>query len=277
MTRLPRQISPLAAIFRKQVRHLIRYPGELVFIFIIPYFLTAMVFAMGYSVAGSNTNANFASQTGSTLNPFVWLIIGAGVWMISWMVLEGIGTSLRDEQIKGTLEQNFLAPINRFLLLVGTALSQIVISTLLFIGVVVVTVLLLAPGGAVGLIGAFLIMMVGLIPLFGIGFIFAALVVRFKEPYAFTQAANVLFAVVTGTFYTVTVLPYWVQIVSQAIPQTIVIQDMRLSIQSVDLLIGSFGTLLVLLAMAVVYPFLGYSFFKLFERRAKVSGDLSKY
>lgn len=277
MTRLPRQISPLAAIFRKQVRHLIRYPGELVFIFIIPYFLTALVWGMGNSLAGSNANANFAIQTGSTLPPFVWLIIGAGVWMISWIVLEGIGTSLRDEQIKGTLEQNFLAPINRFLLLVGTALSQIVITTLLFVGVVVVTVVLLAPGGALGLIWAFLIMIVGLIPLFGIGFIFAALVVRFKEPYAFTQAANVLFAVVTGTFYSVGVLPYWVQVVSQAIPQTIVIQDMRLSVQSVSLLIGSFGTLFVLLAMAVVYPFLGYSFFKLFERRAKVSGDLTKY
>ena len=277
MTRLPRQFDPLAAIFRKQVRHLIRYPGELVFIFIIPYFLTALVWGMGNSIAGSNASANFASQTGSTLNPFVWLIIGAGVWMISWIVLEGIGTSLRDEQIKGTLEQNFLAPINRFLLLVGTALSQIVITTLLFVGVVVVSVLLLAPGGALGLISAFLIMIVGLIPLFGIGFIFAALVVRFKEPYAFTQAANVLFAVVTGTFYSVGVLPSWVQIVSQAIPQTIVIQDMRLSVQSVDLLIGSFGTFFVLLAMAVVYPFLGYSFFKLFERRAKVSGDLSKY
>ncbi len=277
MTSLGQQFSPLAAIFKKQLRHMIRYPGELVFVFIIPYFLTAMVVAMGSSVGGSNASVNFASQTGSSLNPFVWLIIGAGVWMISWIVLEGIGTSLRDEQIKGTLEQNFLAPINRFLLLVGTALSQIVITTFMFVGVVVVSVLLLAPAGAAGLVGAFLILMVGLIPLFGLGFVFAALVVRFKEPYAFTQAVNILFAVVTGTFYSVGVLPFWVQIVSQAIPQTIVIQDMRLSVQSVSLLVGSYGTIFILLAMAVVYPFLGYSFFKLFERRAKVSGDLSKY
>jgi len=277
VTSLGQQFSPLAAIFKKQLRHMIRYPGELVFVFIIPYFLTAMVVAMGSSVGGSNASVNFASQTGSSLNPFVWLIIGAGVWMISWIVLEGIGTSLRDEQIKGTLEQNFLAPINRFLLLVGTALSQIVITTFMFVGVVVVSVLLLAPAGAAGLVGAFLILMVGLIPLFGLGFVFAALVVRFKEPYAFTQAVNILFAVVTGTFYSVGVLPFWVQIVSQAIPQTIVIQDMRLSVQSVSLLVGSYGTIFILLAMAVVYPFLGYSFFKLFERRAKVSGDLSKY
>jgi len=82
VTSLGQQFSPLAAIFKKQLRHMIRYPGELVFVFIIPYFLTAMVVAMGSSVGGSNASVNFASQTGSSLNPFVWLIIGAGVWMI---------------------------------------------------------------------------------------------------------------------------------------------------------------------------------------------------
>ncbi len=277
MTSLGQNLDPLRAIFRKQVRHLLRYPGELVFVFIIPYFLTALVVAMGSSVGGGNAFANFASQTGSDLNPFVFLIIGAGVWMISWMVLEGIGTSLRDEQIKGTLEQNFVAPINRFMLLVGTALSQIVITSLLFAGVIVATVLLLAPQGAPGLVIAFLILMIGLVPLFGLGFVFAALVVRFKEPYAFTQAMNVLFAVVTGTFYNITVLPGWVRLVSTAVPQTLVIQDMRLAIESVGNIVGAYGSIFILLTMGLVYPFLGYSFFKQFERRAKVSGDLSKY
>ncbi|HLE64861.1 MAG TPA: ABC transporter permease, partial [Candidatus Bathyarchaeia archaeon] len=186
-------------------------------------------------------------------------------------------TSLRDEQIKGTLEQNFLAPINRFLLLVGTALSQIVITSLMFAGIIVASVLLLEPRGAPGLILAFGILMIGLLPLFGLGFVFAGLVVRFKEPYAFTQAMNVLFAVVTGTFYNVTVLPAWVRYVSAAVPMTIVIQDMRLAVESINLLIGAFGSIFILLTMGIVYPFLGYSLFKQFERRAKVSGDLSKY
>ena len=197
--------------------------------------------------------------------------------MISWMVLEGIGTSLREEQIKGTLEQNFIAPINRFLLLVGTALAQIIISIIIFMSGIGATVLIVSPGSALGLLGAFAILLVGLIPLFGIGFVFAALVVRFKEPYAFTQVANVLFGVVTGTFYSVTVLPVWVQTVASAVPQTIVVADMRLTIEAVGNLFGAIGTILILLTMALVYPILGYSFFKLFERRAKVHGDLSKY
>lgn len=277
MTRLSDILDPLRAIFRKQVRHLIRYPGEMVFLFIIPYFLTGLLVAMGVSVGGEDAFGNFAVQTGSSLNPVVFLMIGSGVWMISWIVLEGIGTSLRDEQMKGTLEQNFLAPINRFLLLVGQALSQIVITALLFGGVIVASVLILEPRGSLGLILAFGILMIGLIPLFGLGFVFAALVIRFKEPYAFTQAANVLFAVLTGTFYNITFLPYWAQYVSTAIPQTIVIQDMRLAIESVQGLIGSYGTIFILLAMAAIYPFLGYSMFKQFERRAKVTGDLSKF
>ncbi|HEY5620607.1 MAG TPA: ABC transporter permease [Candidatus Bathyarchaeia archaeon] len=277
MTSLGETLDPLRAIFRKQIRHLFRYPGEVIFLFIIPYFLTALVVAMGVSVGGTNAFGNFASQTGSSLNPFVFLMIGSGVWMISWLILESIGTSLRDEQIKGTLEQNFLAPINRFLLLVGTALSQIVITSLMFAGIIVASVLLLEPRGAPGLILAFGILMIGLLPLFGLGFVFAGLVVRFKEPYAFTQAMNVLFAVVTGTFYNVTVLPAWVRYVSAAVPMTIVIQDMRLAVESINLLIDAFGSIFILLTMGIVYPFLGYSLFKQFERRAKVSGDLSKY
>ncbi len=249
----------------------------MVFIFIIPYFLTGLVVAMGTSVGGVNAFGNFAAQTGSSLNPFVFLMIGSGVWMISWIVLESIGTSLREEQMKGTLEQNFLAPINRFLLLVGQALSQIVITSLLFAVVIMATVLILAPGAALGLIVAFIILMIGLIPLFGLGFVFAALVIRFKEPYAFTQAMNILFGVLTGTFYNVTVLPAWVRLVSGAIPQTIVIQDMRLAVESIQLLVGAYGTIFILLAMSIIYPFLGYSMFKQFERRAKVTGDLSKF
>ena len=277
MTSLGYTLDPLRAIFRKQLRHLIRYPGEMVFVFLIPYLLTGLVIAMGSSVAGPQAFANFAAQTGSNLNPFVFLIIGAGVWMVSWVIMEGIGTLLREEQMKGTLEQNFLAPINRFLLLVGTALSQIVITSLLFAGVVGVSLLLLAPQSALGLLLSYGILMIGLIPLFGIGFVFAALVVRFKEPYAFTQAANVLFGVLTGTFYNITFLPAWVQTISSAIPQTIVIQDMRLSISSVNNIIGGYGSILILLTMAIIYPTLGYYFFKQFERRAKVTGDLSKF
>src|SRR4029077_15110657 len=129
--------------------------------------------------------------------------------------------------------------INRFLLLVGTALAQIIITLIIFASVIAATVLVLVPGSALGLVEALAVLLIGLIPLFGIGFVFAALVVRFKEPYAFTQVANILFGVVTGTFYSVTFLPWWVQSISGSIPQTLVVQDMRLIIESANNLFGA--------------------------------------
>jgi len=54
-----RDLAVLGAIFKKQVRHLTRYPGEFIFVLIIPYFLTAMVVAMGTSVGGAGAASNF--------------------------------------------------------------------------------------------------------------------------------------------------------------------------------------------------------------------------
>jgi ABC-2 type transport system permease protein len=118
---------------------------------------------------------------------------------------------------------------------------------------------------------------VGLIPLFGIGFLFAGFVVRFKEPYIFTQIVNLLFATLTGTYYPVTLLPYWVQLLSRALPQTYVIDDMRKIVLANQTLVGLSGSVFILLALAVAYPTLGYAIFKHIEKRAGVTGEFSKY
>src|SRR4030066_344353 len=63
--------------------------------------------------------------------------------------------------------------------------------------------------------------------MFGNGFLFAGYIIKFKEPYLLTQIVNLLFATLTGTYYPVTLLPYWVQFLSGVLPQTYVIDDMR--------------------------------------------------
>jgi len=270
-------VIPLVAVFKKQVRHQLRYPGEFLIVIIIPYFLTTLLFVMGSFLGSSNANANFVQRTGSTLPPFLYQIIGAGVWMVSWVIVETVGSSLRNEQINGTLEQNFLAPINRFVLLVGTALAQVIISVILFVSVIAVSVLALLPQDAFRLLIAFLVLLVGLIPMFGVGFVLAAFVVRFKEPYAFTQVVNLLFGVLGGTFYNIAILPQWAQIVSRTIPLTHVISDTRLILEPTQTLVATGGSFLILLTMAFVYPILGYTLFKGYEKQAKITGGLSKY
>ncbi|MGA2239523.1 MAG: ABC transporter permease [Candidatus Bathyarchaeia archaeon] len=269
-------VGALTAIFWKGIRHYTRYPGSFVLILVMPFLFTLMIFGMGQFVGGSDASANFAARTGTT-NILVYEVLGSAVWMIGWVVVEDVGVALRDEQMKGTLEQNFLAPVNRFTLLIGLSLTDIVITSLVFVVVVGVTIIIMLPAAFLSLLQAFLILLVGLIPLFGIGFLFAGFVLKFKEPYIFTQILNLLFATLTGTYYPVSLLPYWVQFLSGALPQTYVIEDMRRIVLANQTLVSLYGSIFVLLVLALAYPTFGYAIFKYLEKKASVTGEISKY
>jgi ABC-2 type transport system permease protein len=269
-------INALAAIFWKGMKHYTRYPGGFLLYLILPFLFTILIFGMGRFIGGGNATLNFAARTGTT-NVLVYEMLGSAVWMTGWVVVDDVAVALCDEQMKGTLEQNFLAPVNRFTLLVGISLTDIAITTSIFFIVVGVTLALTMPGAYLGLIQAFLMLLIGLIPLFGIGFLFAGFVIKFKEPYVFTQMVNLIFGALTGTYYPVTILPYWVQFLSGALPQTYVISNMRQIVLANQTLVSLYGSIFILLALALVYPTIGYAVFKKLERNASVTGELSKY
>ena len=275
-TGLKSEMQALAAIFWKGVKHHVRYPGEFVIFLLLPFLFTFLILGMGTAIAGGNASTYFAARTGTT-NIVIYEILGSAVWMTSWVVIEDVGTAIRDEQIKGTLEQNFLAPVRRFTLLVGLSLTDVVITAALFLVVVGVSVAVVLPSGFLTIIPAFLTLLLGLIPLFGIGFLFAGFVVRFKEPYIFIQIINLVFATLTGTYYPVTFLPYWVQLLSGVLPQTYVIEDMRRIVIANQTLVNLYGSVFILLALALAYPILGYAVFRRIEKRASVTGEFSKY
>ena len=269
-------MQALSAIFWKGLRHHIRYPGEFVIFLLLPFLFTFLILGMGTAIGGSNAPTYFAARTGTT-NIVIYEVLGSAVWMTSWVVIEDVGTGIRDEQIKGTLEQNFLAPVHRFTLLVGLSLTDVVITSMLFLIVVGVSVAVVMPSNFLTVIPAFLALLVGLIPLFGIGFLFAGFVVRFKEPYIFTQIVNLVFATLTGTYYPVTFLPYWVQFLSRLLPQTYEIDTMRRIVLANQTLVNLYGSIFILLALALAYPVLGYAVFRRIERKASVTGEFSKY
>ena len=269
-------MQALSAIFWKGLRHHIRYPGEFVIFLLLPFLFTFLILGMGTAIGGSNAPTYFAARTGTT-NIVIYEVLGSAVWMTSWVVIEDVGTGIRDEQIKGTLEQNFLAPVRRFTLLVGLSLTDVVITSMLFLIVVGVSVAVVMPSNFLTVIPAFLALLLGLIPLFGIGFLFAGFVVRFKEPYIFTQIVNLVFATLTGTYYPVTFLPYWVQFLSRLLPQTYEIDTMRRIVLANQTLVNLYGSIFILLALALAYPVLGYAVFRRIERKASVTGEFSKY
>jgi len=273
---LKANFQALIAIFWKGLKHHIRYPGEFIIFLLLPFLFTFLILGMGTAVGGANAATYFAARTGTT-NIVVYEVLGSAVWMTSWVVIEDVGTAIRDEQIKGTLEQNFLAPVRRFTLLVGMSLTDVIITSALFLVVVGVSVAAVMPSSFFTIVPAFLALLLGLIPLFGIGFLFAGFVVRFKEPYIFIQIVNLIFATMTGTYYPVTFLPYWVQFLSGVLPQTYVIDAMRRIVIANQTLVSLYGSVFILLALALAYPVVGYAVFRRIERKASVTGEFSKY
>jgi ABC-2 type transport system permease protein len=275
-TGLASNLRVLRAIFVKDLKQAVRYPAQIVVMFAIPFLFALLVRAMGTYAGGAKSLERFFQETGTT-NIFVYQVLGGAIWLLSWVIIDRIGSSLREERVSGTLEQVYLAPINRFLLLVSKALVNFVTSGLTFLIVVALSIFLFDRGAAAALPQAFLVLCLGLIPLWGISFLFAGLIVRFKEPYAFINVTNLAFSILIGTYYPITILPQWAQVASRFLPQTYALDAMRHILLSNTSLFSLSETYAVLLGMAVVYPLLGFVVFKLFLDRATVNGDLSKF
>jgi len=273
---LASNLRVLRAIFAKDLRQATRYPTQIIMLFALPFLFALLVHTMGNYVGGARYAEYFAQQTGTT-NVFVYQVLGGAIWLLSWIIIDRVGSSLREERISGTLEQVYMAPVNRFLLLISKALVQFVTFGITFLVVISLSIWLFDGQAVGGLPQSFLVLCLGLVPLWGISFLFAGLVVRLKEPYAFINVANLLFSILIGTYYPITILPSWAQVASRLLPQTYALAAMRQILLGNAPLVGLQETYAILALMAVVYPFLGFLAFKFFLDRTTVSGDLSKF
>ncbi|MEM4311592.1 MAG: ABC transporter permease [Nitrososphaerales archaeon] len=271
-----RDLRVLKAVMIKDLKHYYRYPSGTLFLFIVPFLFTFLLSTMGSFVGGTLAKEYFYLRTGVE-NFFLYQILGTNIWIMAWVILEDIGTSIRNEQIKGTLEQNFLVPINKFFFLLGLSFAHTLLALLSFIVVVGSSLALVDLESLPRLFPSSLILLLGLIPLFGLGFVFSSLVIHLKEPYSFTHLINTFFSVVAGTYYPVHILPYWVQWISYSIPHTYLIDEMRKIIFSNQLVVELYGNTIILLSMGIIYMILGLRLFRFFERRARINGGLSKF
>jgi len=56
-----------------------------------------------------------------------------------------------------------------------------------------------------------------------------------------------------------------------------VIEDMRKIVLANQTLVSIYGSIFILLVLALAYPTLGYAVFKQLERKASMTGEFSKY
>ena len=230
-----------------------------------------------YSIAGALAVSLIGvAESNSTLLKF--LIIGTIFWNYLSIVFGFIGETVTWERWEGTLEYTFMAPVRRYAQLIGSTMFAVAYA---LIQMVIILVVLIAffgitfEGGDFVTAAAFILL--GSISFVGVGMMAAILpllyVERGDQMVFVIQSVILLFS---GVYYTIDVLPEWMQVLAHFSPGTYVLEGVRQGLiygQPVTELLENVWPLVVM--GAVLIP-LGVYVFGIAERYAKKTGKLKR-
>jgi ABC-2 type transport system permease protein len=274
------ELRALLAMANKEWIIFRRYPS-----WIMGFFIWPVLFPLGFiftakALGGPDGSSLSAfSQLSGTTDYAGFVVVGSTMWMWVNTTLWTVGFHLRSEQMRGTLESNWLCPVPRISVMLGASLTQLGTSLMLlavsliefrlFLGVRLVSASTALP---------LLLIVLLLIPsIYGLGLAFASLVVRFKEANPMVFLVRGIFMIFCGISYPMAVLPVWMKRVAAFLPLTYAVRGIR----AVGLAGATYADILsdlrMLTVFAIVMPVLGYAAFRWAERRSRRTGDLGQY
>jgi ABC-2 type transport system permease protein len=277
-TNLAAELRALAAVTRREWRIFRRYPTWIVALVIWPIIFPAAYILGGRALAGpSGVGLAQFQRVAGTTDFFGYIAIGTTVWMWQNIVLWDVGFSLRHEQLRGTLETNWLSPTFRFSLLLGSSFIQF-ISVLIFMAVSILEFGLFFGVRLNGNPLLAVLMLLAAVPsIYGLGFAFASVVVAAREANAFVFLVRGLVMIFCGITFPITLMPDWMQAVARWLPPTYVIHGARLAILGGASLQELLPDLQALALFGVFWLAAGYLLFNWMERRARRSGSIGQY
>jgi ABC-2 type transport system permease protein len=231
-----------------------------------------------YSVAGALSISLIGADQGSpTL--LLTLMVGAIFWNYLSVVFSWIAETVSIERWEGTLEYTFMAPVRRWAQLLGSVLYAMVYG-LVHTAVIFVALVLFFPQldfAHANPLTALTFMLLGSFSFVGIGMIAAILPLLYVERGAqMTFVLQSCLLLVSGVYYSIDILPGWMQVLSHLSPATYVLDGVRAGLvkgTSVSELTGDVWPLLV--AGAILIPF-GLWAFGRAEQYAKRTGKLKR-
>jgi ABC-2 type transport system permease protein len=206
------------------------------------------------------------------------LMIGAVFWNFLSIVFGFIAETVAWERWEGTLEYTFMAPIRRWTQLLGSTLYAVLYAMVHTI----VMLLVLALFFGLDLtrsdpLTAAVFLVVGSLSFIGIGMMAAVLPLLYVERGAqMTFVLQSTLLLVSGVYYSIEVLPQWMQMLAYLSPATYVLEGIRAGLID-GVPIGDLLHLVwPLLVMAMVFIPLGLWVFGRAERFAKRTGRLKR-
>ena len=231
-----------------------------------------------YSVAGALSISLIGADVGDdTL--LMSLVIGAVFWNYLSVVFGWIAETIQVERWEGTLEYTFMAPVRRWTQLLGSCLYAMAYG-LVHTTVILIVLLLFFPqlhATGANLPTAAVFMLLGSVSFVGIGMIAAILPLLYVERGAqMTFVLQSCLLLVSGVYYSVEILPEWMQVLSKLSPATYVLDGVRKALIDGAPLSALMGDIVPLIIAGVVFIPFGLWAFGRAERYAKRTGKLKR-
>ncbi len=208
----------------------------------------------------------------------LYLVIGAMVWGFLSVLFHEISEAIAWERWEGTIEYTFMAPISRFIHLIGNCLHAIVYGVLRssLILVIVIFFFGISVKGA-NLLGLFIVLVVSGLSFIGLGLVAAVLPLLSTEKGAYaTHIFEAVLLLVSGVYYEIEVLPVWIRPLSYISPATYTLRAMRQALLHGAGIGTLLPTILLLFGIGLVLIPLGMIVFREAEFYAKKKGKLKR-
>ena len=269
------------AVFIQRMKTITRYKGSLLFDILIPTIFSLFPILMGNSIAGSEEAAakNFGVSSGSE-DYILYMIIGANIFQITSGAINNFAFFLRKEQMQGTLESIYLAPINQFFILLGTAFYTILRALFNFFVSLVLAGLIFSVNPFQGnwLLGM-VFLLVGMIPIYGLSFAIGAMILKFKEMNAVQNIVTWGFSTLMGIFFPISLFPKWMLVLSYIFPPTWHNSSVKASILESSYIIRDIwlANLAVIIILAIGYPLFGMWIYTRTDRQMRKTVGLGAF
>src|SRR5215207_5263610 len=183
--------------------------------------------AVTFIAAGS---AQITGQSNIDVPYFtLYLLLGTLVWHYLSGMFNAVSEVISWERWEGTIEYTLMAPVRRWVHLIGQTLFAIIwsLATTLIIGTITTLFFELDLAKA-NIAGAILVLLAGSASLIGIGIIASILPLMYPERGSqMTHIIQASFLLVSGVYYPISVLPVWMQTLARISPVTYVLDGIR--------------------------------------------------
>ncbi|MBX3029459.1 MAG: ABC transporter permease [Chloroflexi bacterium] len=230
-----------------------------------------------YAVAGA-LSITFIGAELENQRLLLSLMIGAIFWNYLSIVFGFIAETVAWERWEGTLEYTFMAPVRRWVQLLGSTMFAVLYGLVHTAVILVVLTLFFGLDLSHADFGTAAVMMIiGSASFIGIGMMAAVLPLMYVERGAqMTFVLQSLLLLVSGVYYSIEVLPDWMQVISWFSPATYVLDGVRQGLIDGTPITALWHDVWPLVIMAVVLIPLGVWVFGQAERYAKRTGKLKR-